>query len=417
MPYPITPSVVIDFSNGAQFGYSSFVIGDPKFGIIGTNTFADALPSIVDVSGQTTKVSLQGGYNLLQDQFVAGTGKFRVIDPNGDFNPQNTSSPYYGKLVPLRKIRMTADYAGKGYFLFSGYITAWNYTYPKDQNIGYVDIEASDGFRLFALSNVTTVTGAIAGQDTGTRINKILDMLGFPNSMRSVDTGATTCQADPATTRTALSALKTVEFTEQGAFYMDGQGNANFISRPNLEKKAAATPTYFSNAGDGGIPYFNIALANDDKLIINEANITSIGLATQTASDATSKAVYFPHTYTVGNLLTQTTDEALNIARAYVATRKDTSVRIDAMTLDLTTPNYAAGITAALSSNYFDLFKIRNDSQGNTTLVKTLEVVGVAHEITPQTWKTTFTTSEPIIDAFIVGNQTFGIIGQSVMTY
>ena len=32
-------------------------------------------------------------------------------------------------------------------------------------------------------------------------------------------------------------------------------------------------------------------------------------------------------------------------------------------------------------------------------------------------WKTTFTLSEPLIDAFIIGNAQYGIIGTSVMTY
>ena len=417
MGYPVTPVVTIDFSNGATFGYP-FIFDDPKNGIIGVNTLAtdSTKPLIVDVSSQTVKASLQGGYNLLQDQFQAGTAKFRIIDPNGDFNPQNASSPYFGKLVPLRKIRMSANAYGNTYWLFSGYITAWNYTYPKNQDIGYVDIEASDGFRLFALSNITTVTGATAGETTGQRINKILDMVSFPNSMRVIDTGNTTVQADPATLRTTLAALKVVEFTEQGAFYMDGVGNANFIGRQNLEKKANATPTYFSNAGDG-ISYWNLAFANDDKLVINQASVKSIGQTAQVASDAASIAQYFPHTYSVDNLLTQTEADALDIARAYVATRKDTTIRIDAMTLDLTTPNYQAGVAAALGLDYFDMVKIRNDAQGNTSIVKTLQVVGVAHEVTPNSWRTTFTTSEPIIDAFLLNNTQYGIIGQSVMTY
>ena len=87
------------------------------------------------------------------------------------------------------------------------------------------------------------------------------------------------------------------------------------------------------------------------------------------------------------------------------------------MTLDLTTPNYDAGIKAALGSDYFQMVKIKNVAQAGTSITKTLEVVGIAHEITPSTWKTTLTTSEPIIDAFLIGNQTFGIIGVNEMTY
>jgi len=417
MSYPITVKTVIDFSNGASFGYP-FTIGDPANGILGTSILGDPTAGTltVDVSNQVGKISIKGGYNLLQDQFEAAQTTIRIYDQNGDWNPDNPLSPYYGKLIPNRKVRISATYSGTTYWLFSGYTSAYNYTYPKNQDIGYVDISCTDAFRLFNLSNVTTVSGTSAGQGTGARIGNLLTQISWPSTMRSLDTGDSTVQADPGTARTSLQAMKNVEFSEQGAFYISTEGNAIFKSRSNVQKMAGGTQTYFSNAGDG-INYFNITTALDDKLVINQANITAIGGTTQTASDATSIAVYFPHTYNQPNLVVQSDAEALNIARAYVATRKDTSLRIDNLTLDLATPDYDTGIVAALSLDYFNVVKIRNDQQGTTYIQKTLEVVGVAHEITPTDWKTTFTTSEPIIDAFIIGSSTYGIIGTSALTY
>lgn len=415
MTYPIQVIVTIDFTSGAAFGYP-FILDDPSHGKLGTGTLADSANTTVDVSDQTISANLRGSYNLIQDQFEPGTATFRIVDPNGDFNPQNTASPYYGQLLPLRKIRCSAFYNGSLYYLFSGYVQSWLYSYPKNQDIGYVDIIAADGFRLMNMTNVTTITGATAGETTGARIDKILDQISWPASMRNIDTGDSLVQADPGQLRPSLNAIKNVEFSEQGAFYINGEGNAQFISRSNLQKKAAATPTVFANNGTG-IPYWQIQLANDDKLVINSASITRIGGTAQTASDATSIATYFPHSYTVNNLVIQTDADALNIARAYVATRKDTTIRIDAMILDLTTPNYDAGITAALASDNFSLFKIINEAQAGVTLTKTLEVVSIAHDITPTTWKTTFTTSEPIIDAFILNSDAFGVLNQSALTY
>jgi len=417
MTYPITVITTIDFSNGATFGIP-FTIGDPVNGVLGTSVLSDTSAGnlTVDVSDQVGKISIKTGYNLLQDQFEAGQATIRIYDQNGDWNPDNPNSPYAGKLLPNRKVRISAFYNGNSYWLFSGYTSAYNYSYPKNQELGYVDISSNDAFRLFNLSNITTVSGTSAGQTTGARIGNILNQVSFPSSMRTLDTGDTTVQVDPASARTALQALKNCEFSEQGAFYISSEGNAIFKSRSNLEKMSGGSQTYFSNAGDG-INYFNLTTALDDKLVINQSNITAIGGTTQTASDATSIATYFPHTMNQPNLVVQTDAEALNIAKAYVATRKDTSLRIDNLTLDLTTPSYSAGITAALSLDYFNVVKIRNDQQGSTYIQKTLEVVGVSHEITPTDWKTTFTTSEPIIDAFIIGNATYGIIGTSVMTY
>jgi hypothetical protein len=417
MTYPITVNTVIDFSNGATFGIP-FTIGDPVNGRLGINTLGDTSSGIltVDVSNQVGKISIKTGYNLLQDQFEAGQATVRIYDQNGDWNPDNPSSPYAEKLLPNRKIRISALYEGATYYLFSGYTSSYNYSYPKDQELGYVEIQATDAFRLFNLSNVSTVSGTSAGETTGARIADILNQISWPETMRTLDTGDTTVQVDPGTVRTALQALKNAEFSEQGAFYMSVEGQAVFKSRKNLQKMAGGTQTYFSNAGDG-INYFNITTALDDKLVINQASITAIGGVMQTASDSASIATYFPHSMNQPNLIVQTDAEALNIAKAYVATRKDTTLRIDNLNLDLTTPDYSAGITAALSLDYFNVVKIKNVAQDNTYIEKTLEVVGVSHEITPRDWRTSFTTSEPIIEAFIIGNSTWGIIGQSVMTY
>jgi len=423
MSYPFSVIVTFDFSDGPVFGYP-FTIGDPKNGILGTDVLADTVSQIVDISSQVSNINIRGGYNLLQDQFEAGTASIRVLDPTGIWNPQNTASPYYGKLLPLRKIRVAAPYGGATHYLFSGYTTAYNYTYPKNQDIGYVDIMASDGFRLFNLANITTVTGATAGQDTGTRVNAILDQIQWPNGMREVATGGTetTVQADPGTSRTALQALKMVEFSEQGAFYMDGEGDAVFKSRAYLNAKSGQNPTYFSNAGDG-IPYKNIVFAFDDKLIINQANITNIGGAMQSVSNTNSIATYFPHSYSVTNVLTQTDNDALNIARNYVATRAFTTIRIDAMTLDLSALD-SPGIIAALALDYFDTATIKNVGQTTTTgadstITKTLQIVGMAYDITPNTFYTTYTTSEPIVGSFIIGSSIYGIIGDinSVLAY
>lgn len=417
MTYPITIGVDFDFSNGAVFGYS-FIIGDPKHGVLGQNVLADSATELVDISNQVANISIQGGYNLLQDQFQVTIAKIRVLDPNGDWNPQNTSSPYYGKLVPNRKMRVSATYAGTTHYLFSGYTTAYNYSYPKDQGFGYVDITCNDGFRLFQLSNVSTVASAGAGQDTGTRINKILDQVGFPNSLREITTGGTEtiCQADPGTARTALQALKQVEATEQGAFYMDGEGDAVFRSRAFIQGKSGKNPTYFSNAGDG-ISYKNLTFALDDKLIINDATFANVGGTDQHYTNVASTAKYFPHSFSSKVLVGATDADAFNVAATYVQTRAETSIRIDALTLDLTTPDYAAGITAALTLDYFDTVHIYNQGIDGSVTDKTLQVMGNAYEITPNTFSVVFTTSEPIVDAFIIGSSLYGIIGTSVMTY
>lgn len=414
MTLPATISVSFDFTSGATFGYP-FTIGDAKYGLLGTGTLASTTTPepTVDLTPDVRQISIRRGRNVMRDTYEAGTCIVRVLDPNSYFNPQNTSSPYYGYLTPLRKLRVSATTGGVGYFLFSGYTTDYKYTYPQNQETGYVDIVCSDAFRLMQQATVDTIAGATAGQDTGARIGKILDDVQWPASMRTLDTGNTTCVVDPATARTSLDALKNAEFSEQGAFYINTAGTAIFLNRTNVIKKYGNTPIEFNQTT--GIPYINLAFAFDDKLIINSAGMTRVGGTQQVSENAASIAKYFPHQSNQENLIAQTDTDTLNIAKIYVATRAETTIRIDAMTVDLLDP--LVPTATMLGLDYFSNLKITNVQPDGSTIVKTLQAQGLAWDITPNAMKVTVTTLEPIVEGFIIGSSISGIIGTNIMAY
>jgi hypothetical protein len=414
MSLPAQISVSFDFSSGATFGYP-FTIGDVKYGVLGTGTLASSTTPepTVDLTPDVRQIRITRGRNIMRDTYEAGTCTVRVLDPLSYFNPQNASSPYFGLLSPLRKLRVSGTVGGVGYFLFSGYTTEYLYTYPQGQETGYVDIICSDAFRLMQQATVTTVASATAGQDTGTRIGKILDQVSFPANMRTVDTGNTTCVVDPATARTALDAVKNAEFSEQGAFFFNQEGTAIFLNRTNVIKKYGETPTEFNQTG--GIPYTNLVFAFDDKLIINSAGMTRVGGTEQVSENATSIAKYFPHQLNQTNLVAQTDADTLNIAKIYVATRQETTIRIDAMTVDLLDP--AVPTATMLNLDYFSNLKITNVQPDGSTIVKTLQAQGLAWDITPNSMKVTVTTLEPIVEGFIIGSAVSGIIGTNIMAY
>lgn len=414
MTLPAQISVSFDFTSGATFGYP-FTIGDEKYGVLGTGTLASTTTPepTVDLTPNVRQISIRRGRNIMRDTYEAGTATIRVIDPDGSWNPQNVNSVYYPFLTPLRKLRVSATVGGVGYFLFSGYTTEYKYTYPQGQELGYVDIICSDAFRLMQQATVTTVASATAGQATGTRIGKILDQVSWPASMRTIDTGDTTCVVDPGTARTSLDALKNAEFSEQGAFYINSEGTAIFLSRTNVIKKYGETPIEFNQTT--GIPYANLVFAFDDKLIINSAGMTRVGGTQQVSENATSIAKYFPHQLNQENLVAQTDADTLNIAKIYVATRQETTIRIDAMTVDLLDP--AVPTATILALDYFSNLKITNVQPDGSTIVKTLQAQGLAWDITPNSMKATVTTLEPIVEGFIIGSAVSGIIGTSIMAY
>jgi hypothetical protein len=415
MTLPAQIAVTFDFSSGATFG-TGFVIGSPDNGIIGVSSFGsdEVIIPTVDLTPDVYSISIRRGRNIMKDQYEAGTAIVRVLDPQGFFNPQNPLSPYFGYLVPLRKVRISATTPSAEYFLFSGYVNDYRYTFPVGQETAYVDILCTDAFRLFQMANVATIADTAAGQDTGTRINKILDDVLFPNSMRSISTGDTTCLADPATLRTSLEAIKNAEFSEGlGAFYMSPDGTAIYQSRSEVTATLGLTPVEFNQTT--GIPYKAVKYAFDDKLIINSVVFNRIGGTAQNVFSQDSIDRFFPHSLTQENLVAEDDAQVLGIAQNYVNTRKGTEIRIDEMSVDLLDP--AVPTDTLIGLDYFDNLEITNVTENGSTIVKTLQAQGFAWDITPNRMNVTITTLEPIIDGFIIGSSTYGIIGQSTLSY
>jgi hypothetical protein len=408
-----TINAVINFSTGPSFAQAMIL----DTGILGTNILADSAAVIVDVSNVVDSVQTIRGRNPQADQFQTGTLTLRIVDQNGDFNPQNPNSPYFGLLDPMRKVAISATYGANTYPIFSGFITSYTTTTPRNANdVVYTTITAVDAFRLAQNAQISTVAGAAAGDLSGTRINQILDEIGWPVSMRDIDAGLTTLQADPGTARTSLAAMQTVTLSEYGALYVDATGSFVFQDRNVTAASIGGTPTVFNDNGTN-IGYFNAVWRLDDTLVYNAASITRTGGTTQLAIDQTSIDRYFTHSYNQQNLLMQTDAEALDYAQAYVASRKDTSIRCDSITLDLYTENYNAGIIAALDLDFFDPITITTNQPGSSTLTKTLQIFGVAMTVTPNSWKTTFTTLEPIIDGFILDSSQYGVLDTGVLAY
>ena len=402
----------INFSTGAVFAGDLFL----NTGQLNVNTLSGPT-LVVDVSDLLDSITTTRGRNAQADQFQTGTMSMRLIDQNGDFNPQNVNSPYYGLLSPMRKVTIGANYNSVDYPIFAGFITSYTTTTPKNAtDVVYTVITAVDGFRLAQNAQISTVAGATAGDLSGTRINQILDAIAWPATQRDIDAGLTTMQADPGTARTSLAAMQTVEISEYGALYCGKNGDFVFQDRSVTAGSPGGTPVVFNDNGTD-ISYFNAIWRFDDTLVYNQANITRTGGITQTSTNQASVDKYFLHSYNQQNLLMQTDAVAKDYANSYVASRAETSSRCDAINLDLYTDNYTAGTVAALDLDFFDPVTITTNQPGGSTLTKTLQVFGISHSITPNSWKTTLTTLEPIIDGFILNSSIYGLLDSGVLSY
>jgi hypothetical protein len=408
-----TINAIINFSTGPAFA-QTLILGT---GVLDVNVLGDSTTLIVDVSDQINYIQTNRGRNALADQFQTGQLTLRIVDQNGDFNPTNPSGPYYELLTPMKKVQISATYSGTTYSIFSGFITSYVNTQPKDATeVAYTTIQAVDAFRLAQNAQVSTVSGTSAGQLSGARINNILNAISWPATMRDIDAGLTTLQADPGTARTSLGAMQTVAESEYGALYVNTDGSFVFQDRAVTAGSIGGTITTFNDNGTG-IPYANAIWKLDDSLVFNSAQVSRTGGSPQSATNQASIDKYFIHSYNLQDLLMQTDAVALDYARAYVASRAETQVRCDGIELDLYTSNYNSGILAALQLDFFDPIRIVTTQPGGSTLDNTLQIFGVATNITPNSFRVFFTTLEPVIDALILNNNIYGTLDYNVLSY
>ena len=417
--------VSIDFANGPAFG-NPCVLDDPT-SFLDEAILADSASDLVDVSNIALRVQTKRGRNRILNKFEAGSASIVLRDDNGDFSPSNTSSPYYGKLVPLRKVRVWADYQDEitlvttRYFIFSGYITSFDTNFVRGfEETSTVTLQCVDGFRLLNNIAITTVAGTSAGQLTGARIDALLDVSDYPLSQRQIDTGDSALQADPGTSRNLLEAIQLVESSEFGGFFFQKTGTATFYSRDTVSKKADATPYNFSDTGSG-IGFAEIDFAYDDQLIVNDVTVTRAGGVAQNVQNADSINTYFIHSGQRSGILVQTDEEAYNQAVMLLQARANATLRIDSMTLNLFDTNAAANdrINAALGMEIFSLLNITKQMPGGSTVTRELFCQGVSHDITPRSWNTKVFTSEPLIQALILDSTTQGTLdnANAVLSY
>ena len=415
MPAP-TIRVFVDFDSDTAFEVNPLILDSLTEGILNTNTLGSGtLP--VEITDLVERVSIRRGRNRITGKFEYGSANVQLYDQNGDWNPANPNGAYYGKLLPLRQIIIFANYGGGTYYLFSGFIQAYDTNfYQGNENLNRVLLRCVDGFRLLAGAQISTVPSTPAGQNSGARINAILDQIDFPLSLRDIDTGNSTLQADPGTTRTTLDALQVIENSEFGGVFLDGQGRLNFKNRTAMVSTPSTAAYTFADDGTG-ISYNNAIVAFDDTTLLNSVTVTRSGGTPQNASDQTSIDTYFIHSGSRDGILVQTDAEALNQARAILATRKDPEARVDSIQLNLYDDTDPSKPLSGVDIELLDGVTVLKTMPGSTTLTQNSVVIGIHHDVTKSTWNTTLFTSEPLLSGFVLDSTIDGILGTDVLSY
>lgn len=347
-------------------------------------------------------------------------GRATVVLRNDDyrFDPTNLSGPYVSggatQVLPMRQMRIRATWNAVTYNIFRGYIDNWPVDYVNAAS-SRVQITVTDATKVIAAFDANEVSPVGAGEDTGARINRVLDNAGWPAGLRNIDTGDTTVQATNLSQNAWTEILLTAD-TENGAVFIDDDGKVRFIKR-SAQINGTSVATFGDAAGE--LPYDAVTVEYDDEQIWNLYRVSRVGGAQQVQENTTSEAAYNEkRTLTRTDLIMQDDDTANNWAGWGLYQTQDPELRFSSLTFRPNVSDPTNLFPQALGRKIGDRVTCKKRPIGRTVINRDVFIRGISHTVIPDEWKTTFGLQSASKFAFFtLDSSTLGVLDTNAISY
>lgn len=281
--------------------------------------------------------------------------------------------------------------------MFRGFVDFWDVRWSMDNGPLWSEtgVPCSDAFKF--LTNFTRVPQDLAvgaGEDTGARVDRILDVAGWPDEEREIDAGDSVLQG---TTHDgdSLGELQQAVESELGELYMNGSGRVVFRRRNAvLEEERSTVPQFVfgdDTANPQELPWYDLAVTYDDTQLYNLVEEAMVGGEVQSVQSAPSRVKNLTRPFSRTDLLLTTDSEVLSHANMILAMSKDPELRFDSLVIQAYKDPYRL-FPAVLSLRIGDLIRIiRRPPGGGLPIIRDVIVRGISHEVGQVKWDTTFT--------------------------
>lgn len=392
-------------------------------------------PVWVDITGYVrfrAGVTTSRGRSSELDEFQAGTGSLVLDNRDRRFDPAYTAGPYYGNLKALRRFRVRVEYGSTIYTVFSGFCLGWPQVYDLSDNEATVPISLVDGFGLLALATLFETAGFTLDSETlgvldedrlgfdgddvladmlsGERIEQILDAVGwFP---QAIDPGLSTVTGDTPT-GSLLSYLQQVARSDDGFFFMAGDGTATFLQRTARQTETRISTSQATFDDDGtDLGYSMLEFQNDLENLYNDVRRTGSSGDEQSVQDDDSIDSYFRRTHSETLLVTEDA-VAQDLAALFLDRYKEPLQRVPQITVPVGR-DPATLFPAVLGRELLDRVTVRRTPQGVGSVNSSENLVErITHRFDTKTWETTFALSPGFItDYFTLDSATLGVLDE-----
>jgi len=387
-----------------------FVLDDATHGLLDNTTYVLGSSTFYDITEYVVDIKTDRGKNRGLDRFNAGHFQATVMNVNRYFDPTFEASPFYGQIVPRRNIQYSVD----GVVQFYGVVDDWNLNYSPD-GLSVADVSAYDGFSY--LANQTLSGGTQTVQLSGARINAVLSdpLVAWPYSLREVDAGQETLQADVVAANTnAMSYINIIEQTEPGMFFIGKAGQAVWRDRTNAHPVASVP--LLSDDGSG-IGYSSVKVVYGSELLYNQAIMNRLSGGTAISNDYLSQSTYGIRALKQDKLLMNTDLALSNLASYILQIYKEPEFRFEAMEFPLTDMS-DADRASLLGLEIGDICQIRFTPNGIAPSIEKYGVViGMSNSVSLDSHVLTLKFETVETSSLILDDAVYGLLDLNIMSY
>lgn len=354
--------------------------------------------AFTDITSDVLSLSIARGRNTDLTQLTTGECTVALKDRTGKYNPENASSPYTGKLNPMRplRVKVTHPVTAQTATIFYGYLNMIEH--DPSPEVRQSRLHAID--LLDWLDNAFPTVASASSIDFGTAIQKVLEAVDFTDrSKHSLDAGRVLATFSTDATKTARAYIEDLVTADQGEFFMSGAGVATFKAWDTLWKKQAAVATFDQSL------IGEVRPSSQLRNLINKQTVTRSGGVAQTAQDTTSQKSYAVRQGSGITTSYLTADaDALQIAQWIVARRASPQRPAHSM---LVSNKSDALLTQQLTRELAHYVTVSETLGGSSF---SGHIVGVEHEVDMggRQWRTKYMVARKPKHAFTIGQSVIG---------
>lgn len=396
------PNTIVEIGfDLSSLGGPFFTLDDSVAGVLDNTEFLLGGTLFYDVSQFLLGVQVNRGKSRELDRYNAGQSSVVFDNRARTFDPLYTSSPYFGQIVPHREIRIKSN----GSALFYGVIDDWNFDYsPTGDNTA--SAFSSDGFTLLATQSLSAHTAT--SQLTGARVNAVLDRpeVSWPASIRNIETGAATLQADVVDEGTnVLEYLQTVEKSEPGSIFIGKDGYLNFQQRTQ-DISSTAVKTFADNGT--GISFNNLQVVYGSEQLYNRIVVTRLNGTAQIAEDTDSQTQYGISTLDQDGLLLNSDTASAELATYLLSRYSEPEYRFEALEIELANLPISQQ-NDVLSLELTDVVRVKFTPNGvGSAIDQYAQITGITHRTNSVSHTVTIGLSTLDYANFVLDDSVFG---------